>query len=403
MILSFALNCKPFLSARVIARWMAAIVVALCAAHPPAHAETAARGDPAQTVFDSIFATAVTQLTQGRPVAAQVSLRRAYRHAQTPAHHALLREAFRIAAQDSPLTLTFGASIAPSSNINGGAMDEYFYLGDYRFAFGPSSRALSGIEYTANAKLRYRLGKTARGSTSFGINLYGRSYSLSAQSQALVPTASGRDYALGSAEISLRHVATWAQSPNINTFELHLGRVSYGGDPLYAYQKISLGHEVPLSMRQRLVLMGSAEWQHSNSTARADAKVIDVSATYQTSRSDGTQWTLTAAARSNASDLQTDTFNDVTLSATYGPAWQMLRAKPVFSVSFGHKTYDEFILSLDGRRDSYGSLGLSLMFQDIAWFGFSPVLSLSQRRTLSNVARYDTAEMRVNLALQSRF
>ncbi|TAG15132.1 MAG: hypothetical protein EAZ40_13855, partial [Rhodobacterales bacterium] len=137
----------------------------------------------------------MTRLEEGRPVAAQWWLRRAFQHAKTEEERAALRLAYQRSEDANPLTLSFGFNVAPSSNINNGTNQADFWLGDIQLIFGPGSRALSGTEVSGYIDMAYRLSGGPRHDTNLNLWLYGRSYRLSSESQATVPDVSGSDYA----------------------------------------------------------------------------------------------------------------------------------------------------------------------------------------------------------------
>ncbi|MDZ7906657.1 MAG: hypothetical protein U5N55_13505 [Cypionkella sp.] len=179
--------------------------------------------------------------------------------------------------------------------------------------------------------------------------------------------------------------------------------MSYGQSPLYDYTKIIATQNFAFGQTKTLAMTGVYEDQTSQSTTRADAQVFDIIANFQMETANDALWTWSITARKNASQLVTDTFYDTGLQASYSPPWHIIHVKPTFSAGIGYKSYDDFILSLDGRRDRYSWAGLGMVFDKVSAFGFSPEVQLTHKRTRSNVARYDTSELKIAVGVKSQF
>jgi len=377
---------------------LAAVVIVLA---PFAHAQQTTIEGP-NPAFQTLYTTALAQLAANRPIAAQLSLRRAFRHATSADQQALLQAAYAHAAEANPWTLNFGVNLAPTSNFNGGAAAEFFALGDILLAFPAAALALSGTEVSAHAEVSYRLSKGPLGVTVLGLSIYGRSYVPSPAARAAVPNVTGSDYALLTGDLALRRQWIMQEGLGPTTLSLHLGRSDYGRAPLYRSVKLAMTQDYLLP--KGLFSLGvSYEDQDSQSTARADAQIYDGKLAYASRAANGTLWKWTLGARKTFSPLRSDIFHDLQASLQISPAWRILGAAPTLSLGLGHKHYDNFILSFDGRRDQMASLGLGLTFENIAVMGFSPVLTLTSTRTQSNIARYETTETRATFGLQSRF
>lgn len=352
--------------------------------------------------FVAALTRAAELLVAGRPMAAQWWIRRAFRHSRGPADEAILREAYATAADANPITLNLWANVAPTDNVNNGAESEFFALGDILLVFDPASQALSGTEYAASVELSYRVARSDRASTSIGLNLYGRTYTLSPAARAAAPEVSGSDYALVMGEVMLRQQLLLGEDLGLTTLSLHLGQVEYGNEPLYRYSKVAAAQDFRVGQGTMSIAVG-LEDQVSQTADRADAQVYDGRISYAQTDRNAALWRWTLSGRKTESSLSFDRFDEVRGSVSVSPAWRLLGTAPTFSLELGGKQYDEFVLSFDGRRDRFARLGASLVFEQVAVMGFSPVLTVSGTRTQSNIARYDTAEVRASLGFQSRF
>jgi hypothetical protein len=365
----------------------------------PLSAEEADQQSPA---FLAALTRAAELLAEDRPVAAQWQLRRAFRHARGPADEAILREAFAIVRDANPVTLNVWASVAPTDNINNGAESEFFTLGDIRLAFDPASQALAGTEYAASVELGYRLAKSDSASTSLGVNLYGRTYTLSSAAEAAAPEVSGSDYALALGEVMLRQQVFLGEDLGLTTLSLHLGRVEFGQAPLYRYSRVAAVQDLRFGPGALSIGVGYED-QVSQTADRSDALLYDGRVSYAQFDRSGALWRWTLSGRKTDSSQRLDRFDEMQGSVSVSPNWRLLGTAPTLWVDVGGKRYSEFVLSFDGRRDEFARLGVALVFEEAAVMGFSPVLTVTGTQTRSNIARYDTSEIRAGLGIQSRF
>jgi len=112
---------------------------------------------------------------------------------------------------------------------------------------------------------------------------------------------------------------------------------------------------------------------------------------------------LGVRSRYNDAELETNTYTQQLVTINYDLAQPVIGTRLSVSMGLGAKTYDEFSVSLDGRRDRYVSLGISAGFEDISYFGFSPILSVSATQTKSNVDQFSILEVTGRLGIQSNF
>ena len=330
-------------------------------------------------------------------------LRRAANFAGSSEDADAIAAEFQTIRDQNPLSLQFGLSVAPSSNINGGTEDSTFFLGDLELVFNPSSRALSGVEYAADFEASYRLSETSDQMTWAGLYLFGRTYSLSAASQASLPDVSGSDYALAMVEASLSHRRAVFEGLSPTIVSLHFGQVWYGGAPLWRYNRVSLSQDIPLGQVASGLVQVSVEDQTGLTVDQPDTQVYDFQEVYSRRLSNGDIARLRLHSRLNQVDFATNTYTDHSVSFDYDLAKPVLGSRLAISVGVGAKTYDEFSLSLDGRRDRYATVSAIGVFEQVSYLGFSPSWSLSATRTQSNVTRYSTTEVTGRLGIKSSF
>ena len=330
-------------------------------------------------------------------------LRRAANKTSSPEEAQTVSNEFHAIRRQNPLSLRFGFSIAPSSNINGGTEERTFSLGEFDFIYGEGSRSLSGVEYAGNIDASYRLSESAIQQTRAGIYLFGRTYSLSAESQTRVPNASGSDYALGLAEVSLSQSRSIFDGLGPTEVSLHFGQVWYGGDPFWRYGKLSVAQSFPLGESAVGSLKASFEDQYSLNTSQPDTKIYDLQGTYAKSLSNQDTISVTLSSRFNDAAFATNTFTDHSATVGYSLAQPVLGSKLSLSIGVGAKAYDEFSLSLNGRYDEYITVGATALMENISFLGFSPSVMLSATKTRSNVTRFSTLELSARIGIQSNF
>ena len=216
----------------------------------------------------------------GQYIGAEWWLRKGANHANSPENANVLAKEFHAVRQRNPLRFRIGFSVAPSNNINGGTEAETFTLGDYGFIFDPSSRALSGIEYSGDAQLSYRLSESSEQLTKIGLYIYGRTYSLSSTSQDEVPDAVGSDYSLGLVELSLDHRRMLFDGLGPTTISLHSGQVWYGGEELWRYNKLAASQNFPIGQDASATLGASVEKQVGLTKDQPDTTIYELQAVY---------------------------------------------------------------------------------------------------------------------------
>lgn len=339
----------------------------------------------------------------GQYTAAQFWQRRAANHAKTPQEAFQLREDMSAIRKANPLAIRLSFSIVPSDNVNGGAADKTFSLDDFTFEFAPSSLALSGIEYSGQLDLLYNLRESETGVTAAGLSFYGRTYSLSQSAKEAAPGVSGADYAYTQLEASLRHRQNIFDGLGPSEVALQVGKTWYGGDPLHNFARLGLSQDFVLGPDAALTISGFAEHQNTLSTAKVDRQVYDLKGIYAQRLGNQDVLRFTLQRRFYDADEETFTYSDSRFVVSYEFAERLWNTKLSLFAGIGYKTYDEFSLSLDGRRDRSVSAGFTAVFESVSYFGFSPSVTVAANKTQSNVARFTTHSVEARLGFTSNF
>ncbi len=337
-------------------------------------------------------------------VRAEWWLRQAANHIGSSEDAATIVTEFSRIREENPLSAQFNFNAAPSDNINNGADSDTFRLEglDIEFGLPPSSVALSGIEYSGDAQLSYRIASSDRQRTSLGLYVFGRTYTLSEDTQDRVPDLSGSDYALALADISINQ--EWLVSPEGPTsLSLGLGRVWYSGDLLWNNWRVSLRQDMKMGPSAVFGVIGQLEERKLIDDRFPDRFIYTLGLLYTQTLPNNDRLDVSVTGLFNdANDIE-ENFTDTQLTLGYGFDQAILGTKWSFSVGVGHTEYKEFSLSLDGRRDDYASIGGTVVFEDISYFGFSPSVSVSARRTKSNVDQFTSSQLQARVGISSNF
>lgn len=339
----------------------------------------------------------------GRYSRAEWWLRRAANHAKTEESAAQVKQEFQAIRENNPFSLRLNISVSPSNNVNGGADEQFFDLGNIRLVFSPESLALSGIEYAGDLDLTYRLSQNSNQVTEVSFYAYGRTYTLSPEARAKAPRARGSDFSLSVIDLSFHHRRFLFDGLGPTGVSVHSGQVWYGGDPLWRYNRLSLWQTFPNGRNASTTVRISAEDQKSLGSFHPDTTVYDLQGTYIRQLPNRDVLQLSLATRYNDSVIITSTFLDYLASIDYVLAKPVFDTRLVFSLAAGYKSYDEFSLSLDGRRDRYLRARVTAVFEQISYFGFSPSFSVIAKRTNSNVTRFTKLELQGAIGFESKF
>ncbi|MFQ1702772.1 hypothetical protein ACJ5NV_19500 [Loktanella agnita] len=334
----------------------------------------------------------------------EIWLRRAANHIETEEEAKRVVLEFHRAQQANPLTLRFGGWVTPTNNINGGAENANFtYEGiPWDFTLPGYRRALSGTEFGAESQLGYRLYETDAHRTSFNGYFFGRSYRFSEEAQELAPEFSGDDFSTVIVDLSLRHDRHLFDQLGPTSGEYHLGRVWSGGELFWEYRTLALQQVFPLSEGDRLTLRAERRDQISPKVLVPEIHFESYSATINTTlpNDDGLQFGLNYDYSDGGFERVYEEYRGNVNYAPDGTLWNM---GGVFTMEYGYRSYDEYSTTLDGRRDRFGSLGATIVFKDISYWGFSPSISVKGRRTVSSAEENTSNVVEGRFSLKSTF
>lgn len=341
----------------------------------------------------------------GHYTRAQWWLRIAANHTSMPQEMATVAQEFQQIQRSNPFSAQANLSIAPSDNINNGADNDLLSLEgiDIEFRLPPETVALSGIEYAGDLQLSYRISQDAHQITSIDAFAYARSFTLSPASRDSVPGLRGSDYALVLAEVALTQRRFLIEGFGPTTVSGGVGHVQFSGEPLWTYTKFLLGQEFAIGPNAVLSLQAGVQNQTARNAVVPDTTVYNINTSYSTQRPNGDRLQLSLVGSFNDAADEESTFGDVSGSINYDFARPMLNIDWSLMAGIGHTNYNEFALSLDGRRDDYITVGGTGVFSDLSYFGFSPSVTVTATKRQSNVDPYNTTQVQARVGIQSNF
>lgn len=355
--------------------------------------------------FGASMVMAQALSSAGSQTRAQLWLRRAAQNAPSEDLKAAAIRDFRYVRRSNPWATELSFSISPSSNINNGSQRASTRLFDLPFEFqlNGAARALSGVQYSYGVATRYRLSESARQQNDLLFRLNHQTYTMSDDAKRLAPAASGSDFAFSSLAASyIRRGFSSAGNDLPNQFELTLGKTLYGHQPFMDYARVAFTQNYVVAPGTFLFGGASFERQVSRS-ARSDVDIWGLSAGMRMRAGGGNTVTLSMdGKRSTAIDANLD-YQQVTMRARYALGQPILGMAIDFGVSASQKNHDRSRFSRFGRRDKQLTADVTAVFTQIEYFGFSPSVTVSARRTKSTIGLYDSQGLGIRMGIQSAF
>lgn len=341
--------------------------------------------------------------SDGRRTMAQVWLRRAVEHAPDDAARARAIRDFRYVRARNPLAVDLRFGVTPKSNINNGsARDSARLFGlPFELQLQGAARALSGIEASTGGTLRYRVSESRQHATDLHVSLDARSYHLSDAARAIAPTAKGSDFAQTVIATGVVHRWTPQGARAERQVGLEAGRLWYGGDPYADFLRATAGLSLALAQGGRLAPSLTLEANRGPAAPWSD--VARVTLGWSAAPTAMGRLSLSAALSDSRSDVASADFTDLALGLDYALTRPVLGAQATLSLDLRGRYFPVTTVAPGARDDRAAGAALSLAFTRAEYMGFAPVVTLSARRTESNVDLYDIRDIGVSLGFRSAF
>lgn len=342
--------------------------------------------------------------------------RRAANHIATEEDAEAIVRGFQRARDANPITTQYTASIAPSDNINDGSdasrlcfenLDGTCFI---ELDLREDQLALSGLEYNGSASVRYRLSQTPRQTTRIGGLIFGQGVVFSNETQTLLSESESdivrdlepSDFSAFLAQLSLEQQQTAFSPLGPTRIAYNYGRYWRGGDLLVDYHDLILGQIVPLENGRSMAFESSIRQQRAQAPGLLDSTIYDLNGSYQWRLANRDVTTLTLASKYNDASEES-TFLEYRLRSDYAFGRPILQMSWSTFAEIGYRSFDEFSSTLDGRRDRFARGGVTAVFEEVSYFGFSPSLTLFASRTNSDVSFIDSSKVSVSFGVASNF
>lgn len=374
-----------------------------------AAAWTAARrrpdGLPPDLRYDIARHTAFAAMQAGHLTTAQIWLRRATDVAPDAQEYDRSVQDFREVRSQNPMKLAFNLSIAPSSNLNGGASSSWLTIDDWYYV-GPqtgTSLALSGFRTIAQAQMVYALPADATGRTYLGLRGFGAFHDLSSEAKRITGGMSGAYLNFTSLEGNVTRQMAWPGTRWPLSLKLSLGHSWEGG--LSAGPLLRLEGTTPVWMRDTSYVNTTllSEWQNRpDGEMQSTGLSLDGEAKLGPGR---LGWSL-ALRDGDGPDVNRQ-YRAVIGEMSYEPDRSFAQVRLRGALSAGMRDFPEYTLGpfgvTDGRHDRSLGLSLDIMPESLGVMGYIPRVTLNAQATDSNISRFETRQLGVSFGIDSRF
>ena len=362
-------------------------------------------------MYSSAMVMAQIQSSAGRRTYAQLWLRRAVQAAPNDVLEKRAIRDFRYVRAQNPWSTRLSFAITPDSNINNGSSSRSSFL-NYRltevlfgepveYALTGPARALSGIEYSLGFDTRYRFKQTAKRANDLFFSLNVRHYSLSQDAKTTAPGASGSDFAYASYHIGYGHRGYNFTNRGEFALRADLGQSWYSGNEYTRFMRASAIQSYALSRRTRVNARLSGERQIGVTTSDLDTVRADFwFARVLPSRA---QLRVFATGAVATSPTRTEEFSELGLRASLALADQWLGAYVQFGLGYRTRDYNFSTHSFAGRHDDRVNAEMTLIFEQVDYYGFNPTMTIYAEKTDSNIGLYEARRLGVNFGIQSAF
>jgi hypothetical protein len=123
---------------------------------------------------------------------------------------------------------------------------------------------------------------------------------------------------------------------------------------------------------------------------------------YNTRFSNKDRLQLSLAARHSDAGFE-NIYDEYRAGLGYTFATPLMGTRWSSSFELGYRSYDEFATTLDGRRDKFATFGATAVFENFAYFGFSPSMSVTAERTISSAEEFGSSTIAVRFGVETNF
>ncbi len=357
--------------------------------------------------YEAARLTALAAANEERFTLATFWLRRALTVAPNEEERArTLRDAGGV-RRANPWSTTFGFSIVPSNNVNGGAEEnDVDDLGGFTGNLSADALALAGVRATLNFGTRYRFHQTAQDRATIGFQYQGARVRLN--DETAEDPATGDPVTIDSDDFSSDYLQVSLGYDRVlrnGTFgvDLAAGGIDFGGDRYYDFRRLSLSRAIQLDDPLLLFVSARREWQDYASENLGEAMRTTLRTGLSYRFENGNRLSGTLGRVQSDGDASSLTFDEWSFELGYSFAEPIGPVSLSFSAGVKKSDYPIFPFSADGRQDEGYFYGINLGLPGVEYAGFTPAMTITGSDTESNVGRFTRNNFSVGFTINSAF
>lgn len=350
--------------------------------------------------YGAALAMAQALSSDNHKTRAQLWLRRAAQVAPSDATRARAIRDYQFVRMANPWSVNLSFGLVPSDNVNNAPRDNTIVLGGLVFV-DPTAVPLSGIEISSQARLRY----------NFNITETHRNYAALSWTETRVVLTDDAvpagvedgDFLYQQLRAQVGRDFTAGPGKPRHSYSLSYGRIWYGGSHLSDEVRADWNSTFTLPEEQYLTWSADIGYAERQDNDVRSGTTGSLGLSWSRPTADDGRLTLNAEAGRTVTDSKTLTHSRAKLGLTYVLGQKMLGARTSVALSGQFRSYDDAVYGPDPRQDVSASLSTSFLFTNLDSYGFAPKVTLDISRNHSNIGRFDTQSMGLNIGFQSVF
>ncbi len=350
--------------------------------------------------YGAALAMAQALSSDGHKTRAQLWLRRAAEVAPSEATRARAVRDYQFVRMANPWSVNLSFGVVPSDNVNNAPRDNTIVLGGLVFV-DPTAVPLSGVEISSQAQLRYNFGITETHRNFAALSWAETRVVLT--DDAVPAGVEASDFLFQQLRAQVGRDFTTGPGAPRHSYALSYGRIWYSGS--------HLADEVRADWRTSIALPDSRVLSWSANLGYAERQDNDLRSgttgglglSWSRPTADEGRLTLDAEVGRTSTDSKALTHSRAKLGLHYVLGQKVLGARTTVALSGQIRHYDDAVYGPDARQDISASLSTSFLFTDLDSYGFAPKVTLDVGRTHSNIQRFDTQSIGLNIGFQSVF
>jgi tetratricopeptide (TPR) repeat protein len=331
---------------------------------------------------------------------AQLWLRRAAHVAPNDALRAKAVRDYRFVQRTNPISVNLRFGLTPSDNVNNAPRDNTVVLGGLVFV-DDSAVPLSGIEAEFGADLRYNFNISQTRRDFVAVSWEHTRIKITDDNVPASVDEDGFNYSKLEASVG-RDLQSGRDKPR-HTVALSLGRIWSGGSHLSDEARLRYSQSHAFSGSRFLTVQGSVGYADRKDKDIRSGTTMSLNASWSVPVVKDSRLSLSAGVSRTDTDSASLTHTELIYGATYTLGQPVVGAVTSLSVFANARRYDDAVFGADPRDDDGYVFSSSLLFKDFDTHGFAPKVTLSLRRTNSNIARFETENIGVSIGFQSVF